>query len=275
MITTSAPSAVSVVPCTFSGNWLPGSSRPRASASLRSSTAKRSAGSTHRSGPASVSSRNSGYAVRRGASVKPRASVTSRSRSRSGQGRSGLTWSAVTGDTPPQSSMPASSSTPKSSDRFGGACRWIDGGSTSRAAAMVHRNSSGGHAAALRIPVSSLGRKFWMITSCTWPCRSWLAAIARSPSRRSWRSSPMPTSSPVVNGIWSSPAASSVARRRAGSLSGAPRWQARSPRIDSIIIPWLTDTGRSRASSSSVSAPALACGSRPVSSTTIWHMAAR
>ena len=50
--------------------------------------------------------------------------MTSRSRSSAGQGRSGLTWSAVIGETPPQSSMPASSSTPKSSDRFGGACRW-------------------------------------------------------------------------------------------------------------------------------------------------------
>ena len=73
--------------------------------------------------------------------------------------------SAVTGDTPPQSSMPASSRTPKSSERLGGACRWIDGGRTSRAAAIVQRYSSGGQAGALRIPVRSLGRKFWMITS--------------------------------------------------------------------------------------------------------------
>ena len=57
--------------------------------------------------------------VSRGASTKPCASVTSRRRSSAGHGRSGLTWSAVTGETPPQSSMPASSSTPKSSDRFG------------------------------------------------------------------------------------------------------------------------------------------------------------
>ena len=51
--------------------------------------------------------------MRRGASAKPWASVTARSRSSAGHGRSGLTWSAVTGDTPPQSSMPASSSGPE------------------------------------------------------------------------------------------------------------------------------------------------------------------
>ena len=41
-----------------------------------------------------------------------------------GHGRSGLTWSGVSGETPPQSSTPARSSSPSSveSDRFGGAC---------------------------------------------------------------------------------------------------------------------------------------------------------
>ena len=42
----------------------------------------------------------------------------------------------------------------------------------------------------------------------------------------------------MVNGIASSPAASSVASRRSGVLSGAPRWAARSGRSDSTIIPW-------------------------------------
>ena len=46
-----------------------------------------------------------------------------RSRSSAGHGRSGFTWSMVTGDTPPQSSMPAASSGARSSLRFGGACR--------------------------------------------------------------------------------------------------------------------------------------------------------
>ena len=46
----------------------------------------------------------------RGASSSPRLSLAARSSSSSGHGASGLTWSIVTGETPPQSSMPASSS---------------------------------------------------------------------------------------------------------------------------------------------------------------------
>ena len=42
-----------------------------------------------------------------GRATWPWASVTWRRRSSAGQARSGLTWSAVTGETPPQSSMPA------------------------------------------------------------------------------------------------------------------------------------------------------------------------
>ena len=79
----------------------------------------------------------------------------------------------------------------------------------------------------------------------------------------------------MVNGMASSPAASSVPSRLAGTLSGAPRWAGRSPLSDSIIIPCEGDTVRSRARSSCDSAPALACGSRPVSSSTSRHMAAR
>ena len=79
----------------------------------------------------------------------------------------------------------------------------------------------------------------------------------------------------MVKGMERSPAASRVASRRAGSLSGAPRWAASPSASDSIIIPWLADTGRRAASSSPDSAPALAWGSSPVSSTTNRHMAAR
>ena len=50
----------------------------------------------------------------------------------------------------------------------------------------------------------------------------------RAPSMRSARDSPMPTRMPVVNGMASSPAASSVASRRSGALSGEPRWASRS-----------------------------------------------
>ena len=76
--------------------------------------------------------------------VWPRASVTSRRRSIEGHGLSGLTWSAVTGDTPPQSSIPASMSPPKSSERFGGAWRWMSDGRIKRATAMAWMYSSSG-----------------------------------------------------------------------------------------------------------------------------------
>ena len=57
----------------------------------------------------------SGYTGSRAASSSPAARVAASSRSSSGHGASGLTWSIVTGDTPPQSLMPASSSRGKSS----------------------------------------------------------------------------------------------------------------------------------------------------------------
>ena len=115
---------------------------------------------------------------------------------------------------------------------------------------MAHCRSSGGHGAALAMAVPGLGRKFWTMTSCTWPWRACEAAMARSAASWPARSSPMPTRIPVVKGMASSPAASSVASRRAGSLSGAPRCASRSSASDSSIIPWLADTGRSVASSS-------------------------
>ena len=58
------------------------------------------------------------------------------------------------------------------------------------------------------------------MTSCTWPWRACDAAMARSAASWPARSSPMPTRIPVVNGMASSPAASSVASRRAGVLVG-------------------------------------------------------
>ena len=130
------------------------------------------------------------------------ASVTSRSRSRAGHGRSGLTWSAVTGETPPQSSMPASSSTPKSSERLGGACRWISGGQdqpgqgdgvevlVGRARRRsVHRRAGLGQEVLddhlLHVAVAAVRRRRW--------------PRARRCGRA--RDSPMPTRMPVVNGM--------------------------------------------------------------------------
>ena len=203
--------------------------------------------------------------MRRGASAKPRSSVTSRKRSSAGHGRSGFTWSAVTGETPPQSSMPASSSTPKSSDKFGGACKWIDAGRINRATAIDHRYSSSGQGFALCIAVPAFGKKFCTMTSCTLPYLACAAARSARASMRSRRSSPMPTKMPDVNGMASSPDMHRVSIRRCGSLSGAPRWHSKSSRNDSSIIPCDGDTRRNIASSSSYNAPALACGRSPVS----------
>ena len=126
-----------------------------------------------------------------------------RSVSTAGQGRSGFTWSGVTGETPPQSSIPASSRSPSRSrsERFGGAWTCTSAGSTSRASAIARTWSSGGQAGWSRIVVPGLGRKFCTITSCTWPCRRCDAAIASSAASRSASVSPMPTRIPVVNGM--------------------------------------------------------------------------
>src|SRR2546430_1031961 len=71
---------------------------------------------------------------------------------------------------------------------------------TSRAAAHVHSSSSsdGSGAAAIRVP--GLARKFWTITSWTWPKRSWSSRIASRASSRSRLVSPIPIRIPVVNG---------------------------------------------------------------------------
>ncbi len=83
----------------------------------------------------------------------------------------------------------------------------------------------------------------------------------------------------MVNGTAARPAASNVARRRSGVLSGAPACgPPGSPRRAasvSIIIPCDGDTARSRSSSAWVSAPALAWGSSPVSVSTAAEAAIR
>ena len=179
----------------------------------------------------------------RGASVWPAASVASRSTSSAGQARSGFTWSAVTGDTPPQSSMPASSSGRQLVGEVGRRLH-VDLGRAAPGGPprWPTARSSAGQGAARAMAVPGLGRKFWTMTSWTWPWRPCEAAMARRAASWSARSSPMPTRIPVVKGMASSPAASRVARRRAGSLSGAPRWAARPSASDSSIIPWLAET---------------------------------
>jgi hypothetical protein len=132
---------------------------------------------------------------------------------------------------------------------------------------MAARYSSIAASGAERMAVSSLARKFWTITSCTWPWRRWAARIAKTVSARSRSVSPMPTSSPVVNGTAWRPASSSTCRRTAGTLSGLPACAGTSAVVSSII-PSDGATGLSRWSSSHVMTPGLRCGSSPVCSST-------
>ena len=116
-------------------------SRARPSASDRRSTAARTAGVEP---PASLLQRNSGTsrAAAQALAARPRSRARA-ARSR-GHGASGFTWSSVTGDTPPQSLMPASSSRGKSAVRQ--IRRRLDVPSgpehDARAAAIVHSSSS-------------------------------------------------------------------------------------------------------------------------------------
>jgi hypothetical protein len=163
--------------------------------------------------------------------------------------------------------------------RFGGACTATSGGRTIRAQAIVQRSSSSGGSGASAIFVPGFARKFWTITSWTWPCSPWAAAIARSASSRSARVSPIPIRIPVVNGTRASPARRSVSRRAAGSLSGEPkcgppRRDSRSEVVSSIR-PIDAAAGRRRAKSSPVRTPGFRCGSSDVSSRTAVAARAR
>ena len=75
--------------------------------------------------------------------------------------------------------------------------------------------------------------------------------------------SPMPTRMPLVNGIFSSPAARIISSRRSGCLVGEPWWATRSGLIDSSISPCEAVTSRRRSSSSRVQTPMFVCGSMP------------
>ena len=83
---------------------------------------------------------------------------------------------------------------------------------------------------------------------------------------RSSGDSPMPTRIPLVNGIFSSPAARIVSSRTAGCFVGEPWCTTRSGLTDSSISPCEAVTSRSRARSSFEIAPMFVCGSSPRSS---------
>ena len=109
-----------------------------------------------------------------------------RSTSRCGHGASGLTWSGVTGDTPPQSLMPAAIKRRRAPGlRLGGAWMFIAGSNSSRAIAIVQRCSSSGGAGRPAMRVPGFGRKFWMMISWMWPCASLRSRSASSASMRS------------------------------------------------------------------------------------------
>ncbi len=94
-----------------------GRARP-VSGSASAATCGRSRGSSQ----GSPRRTNSGYTHSRSRSSNPAVRERSASSSICGQGRSGFTWSIVSGETPPQSSIPAPMSRSYSeSTRFGGA----------------------------------------------------------------------------------------------------------------------------------------------------------
>ena len=99
----------------------------------------------------------------------------------------------------------------------------------------------------MRVP--GFARKFWTMTSWTWPCSSPSAFSASSASIRSSRVSPMPMRIPLVNGIASSPASRIVSSRRAGILSGdaqcGPPFSPSRSAVVSSMIPIEAETGRS------------------------------
>ena len=115
--------------------------------------------------------------VSRSRSVKPAAAVIAASSSICGQGRSGFTWSGVSGETPPQSSMPASRMSWCSSPmRFGGAWMRASGPRTSRVTAIVAARSASSASGVARILVSGLARKFCTMTS-------WMPSYSRDTLR--------------------------------------------------------------------------------------------
>mmetsp|Transcript_4334 Transcript_4334/g.19631 ORF Transcript_4334/g.19631 Transcript_4334/m.19631 type:complete len:247 (+) Transcript_4334:2481-3221(+) len=122
---------------------------------------------------------------------------------------------------PPPPPPPAASS--GSGVRFGGTWICVTGPKIRRAHAAVHASSSSDGSGQSRMPVFSLARKFWTMTSCTCPrhFRS-LSRMAKSASRRSSLVSPIPTSIPDVKGTSSSPARSRVRSRNAGRFDSHP-----------------------------------------------------
>ena len=146
----------------------------------------------------------SGCTVSRAASSKPHSAVISRSRSSEGHGRSGLTWSGVSGETPPQSSMPASSSA-RHSVEVDQVRRRLD----PRLRAEHEPGDRDGGAVLVEAEVVDVAHRGVglgpevldddLLHRAEGARRTRAARRSSRPARCSV--SPMPTSSPVVNGI--------------------------------------------------------------------------
>ena len=201
------------------------SSRPSPSESARASAAPSMRGSSHP---------RRGTRGRRAAAARARGRATGSPRGAArprATGPPGLTWSIVTGETPPQSSMPGLEQ-----------AREVVGGEVRRRLHVRLRAEhdprrgdrpevvvqDGSGCAAIRVP--GFARKFWTITSCTCPCTLVQVASASSASSRSSRVSPIPIRIPLVNGIRSSPAAAIVASAGPGPCRARPSAGRRAPR---------------------------------------------
>ena len=138
----------------------------------------------------SASRTNSGCAVSRSRSSKPSSAVRAARSSRCGHGRSGFTWSAVSGETPPQSSAPARTQQVELG-RVREVRRHLDRACAAPSRAGRRRRPRRTRAATASgapcIAVRGFARKFWTMTSCTWPCPSTACARGRRGSRRATR----------------------------------------------------------------------------------------
>ncbi len=192
-----------------------------------------------------------------------------------------MTWSGVSGETPPQSSMPASRMSWYSCPiKFGGAWIRMDGPSNSLVTAMVAARSSSSASGIAAILVSGLARKFCTMTSCTPPYSRATARMAKIESARSASVSPMPIRIPVVKGTADRPASSRTRSLTFGSLSGLPKCGPpgsvnKRSAVVSSIMPMEGATGLRRWKSGQLSTPGLRCGSSPVSSSTAMAIARR
>ena len=168
-----------------------------------------------------------------------------RQTSRAGQARSGFTWSTVTGETPPQSSIPRRAAGPRVVGQVGWGLEMDLGGKHEPGGGDRPQELVGRTRRLAAMAVRGLGRKFWTMTSWTWPWRR--VGLGDRPQG----------GKPVGPGL--ADPDEDACRERDGQLARPPRgwpaggrapcrgrarWAARSGSSDSSIIPWLAVTVR-------------------------------